>query len=165
MAAEMLVRGLAAAALVLAGSACASSGQRSQTPAPDTVQVGYGTQARGDVTSSIGSVKPDERRDASATQLDQLLLGRVSGVEIQRLGSGKISLRVRGAASFYMSSEPLYVIDGTPIPANNFTDAVSGLTAEQVLRIDVLKDAAATAIYGTQGANGVVLITTKRGGR
>jgi len=163
MAAESLVRWLAATTLVLAGSACASSAQHAEKAAPDTVQVGYGTQARGEVTSSISSVKPEEK-DVSASRVAQLLEGRVSGVDVVRLTSGKISLRVRGAASFFMNAEPLYVIDGTPVMSDNFTDAVAGLTADQILRIDVLKDASSTAIYGTQGANGVVVITTKRGG-
>ncbi len=163
MAAESLVRGLTAAAVLLAGSACAS-GQHTEQPAPDSVQVGYGTQARKDVTSSISSVATDERRDAGSTDIEQLLQGRVSGVEIIRLPSGKISLKIRGSSSFYMNTEPLYVIDGQTVAADNFTDAVAGLTPQQILRIDILKDAAATAIYGTSGANGVVLITTKRGG-
>ena len=163
MAAESLVRRLTATALVVAGSACATSGQHREQTVPDTVQVGYGTQARGDVTSSISSVKPEEK-DASASRVAQILEGRVSGVDVVRLSSGKISLRVRGAASFFMNAEPLYVIDGNPVAADNFSDAVAGLTAEQILRIDVLKDASSTAIYGTLGANGVVLITTKRGG-
>ncbi len=164
MAAESLVRGLTAAAVLLAGSACAAGPRHTEEAAPDTVQIGYGAQARKDVTSSISSVRPDEREDAGSTDIERLLLGRVSGVEIIRLPSGKVSLKIRGSSSFYMNTEPLYVIDGQTVAADNFTDAVAGLTAQQIMRIDVLKDAAATAIYGTSGANGVVVITTKRGG-
>jgi TonB-dependent SusC/RagA subfamily outer membrane receptor len=163
MAARSLVGGLAAA-LLLAGSACASSQQHPQKAAPDSVQTGYGAQAEKDVTSAISSVKPDAQ-DANKQQVLQMLQGHVSGVDIMRLSSGKISLRVRGPGSFNMNTEPLYVLDGTPVAADNFTDAVAGITPDQVLRIDVLKDASSTAIYGTRGANGVVVITTRRGRR
>ncbi len=166
MAARSLVGGMAAAALLLTGGACASSQQHTGKASPaDSVQVGYGTQATREVTSSISSVKSDKNQDAGRSTVEQMLQGRVAGLEVIRLSSGKISLRVRGSASFYMNTEPLYVIDGVSVAADNFSDAVAGLTPDQVLRIDVLKDASATAIYGSQGGNGVVLITTKRGGR
>ena len=164
MPAETLVRGVAVAALVLAGSACASSGPRhTEEAVPDTVEVGYGQQARKDISSAITSLPADSRRDVVSIDMEQLIQGHVAGVEVMRLPSGKISLRIRGASSINMSTEPLYVIDGTPVHADNFSDAVAGMSPQQVARIDILKDAAATAIYGSSGANGVVVITTKRG--
>ncbi len=164
MAAESLVRGLAAAAFLLAGAACASNPRHSEEAVPDTVQVGYGAMAREDITSAITSLPADARGDVVQTEMEQLIQGRVAGVEVLHNAAGKISLRIRGSSSVYMSNEPLYIIDGMPVHADNFSDAVAGLTPQQVARIDILKDAAATAIYGTAGANGVVVITTKRGG-
>lgn len=159
-------RGAACALLLITGlmSACASGRRHAAIPQPkDSVSTGYGREARGEVTSSISSVKSDSLHDRGVTRLEQLLQGRVSGVEVMRVTGGKISLRVRGAASFYANSEPLYVIDGVQMVAPTFSDAMSGVNPADVVRIDVLKDASATAIYGTSGANGVVVVTTRRG--
>ncbi len=159
-------RGPACAVLLLVAllSACASGRPRtSARPPVDSISTGYGREARGEVTGSVSSIKADTLHDRSATQLEQLITGRASGVEVLRMG-GKISLRIRGAASFMATSEPLYVIDGVQIVSATFSDAMSGINPADVLRIDVLKDAAATAIYGTSGANGVVVVTTRRGG-
>ncbi len=161
----MFHRGLAGAALLLAAlaPACATGHQhRSAVQPTDSVQVGYGQQSRRDVTSAVSSVQADPKRDASAFQLEQLIQGRVAGVEILRVDAGRVSLRIRGASSFLSSSEPLYVIDGVKVRAATFSDAMAGINPADVARIDVLKDAGATAIYGTEGANGVVLVTTKR---
>ncbi len=158
-------RGLAGAVLVLAALApgCATGRQHASAAQPsDSVQVGYGQQSRRDVTTAVSSVQTDPKRDVAAYQLEQLIQGRVSGVEILRVDAGRISLRIRGASSFMASSEPLYVIDGVKVHAETFTDAMAGINPADVARIDVLKDAGATAIYGTEGANGVVLVTTKR---
>ncbi len=159
-------RGLGGAVLVLAAlapAACAVGHQHASGPQPaDSVQVGYGQQSRREVTSAVASVQMDPKRDASAFQLEQLIQGRVAGVEILRVDAGRVSLRIRGASSFLASSEPLYVVDGVKVRAETFTDAMAGINPADVARIDVLKDAGATAIYGTEGANGVVLITTKR---
>jgi TonB-dependent SusC/RagA subfamily outer membrane receptor len=158
------LRGLGAALSVLAvlpAAACGPAVQQSSSAAPDTAVIGYGTQARKDLTSSVTSL-PSEPGTVSI-RMEDLLEGRVAGVEIIHLASGKISLRIRGSNTLNLSSEPLYVIDGTPVHADNFTDAVSGMNPQSVARIDILKDAGSTAIYGSAGANGVVLITTKRG--
>ena len=158
-------RGLAGAVLVLAAltPACASGHHHTSRAQPaDSVQIGYGTEARKDVTSAVSSVTTDPKHDAAAYSLEQLIQGRVSGVEIIRVDAGRISLRIRGASSFLASSEPLYVIDGVKVHADTFSDAMAGINPADVARIDVLKDAGATAIYGTEGANGVVLVTTKK---
>lgn len=154
----------AALALAFAGLpvlGCGAVSHHAKEPAPDTVQVGYGAQARKDVASAITTVPGDETR--SLTSMEQLVEGKVAGVELVHLASGKVSLRIRGQNSLMLSNEPLYVIDGTPVRADNFTDAVAGVNPQAVKRLEILKDAAATAIYGSAGANGVVIITTKRG--
>ncbi len=169
MAAEpVLHRGLAGAVLVLAAllPACAAGHSHSSAAQPtDTVQVGYGQQARRDVTGAVSSVETSSQRDNSALQLEQLIQGRVAGVEIVRLDGARISLRIRGTNSVNSGTEPLYVIDGMKVHAESFTDAMAGINPGDVARIEVLKDAGATAIYGSDGANGVVLVTTRRGGR
>lgn len=148
---------------VLAGLSAPGCGARTHqgTPAPDSVQVGYGTQARRDVATAISSVPGDSSH--AAMQMEQLFEGKVAGVEVLHLNGGKVSLRIRGQNSLISSSEPLYIIDGTPVRAESFTDAVSGINPQAVKRIEILKDAAATSIYGSAGANGVVIIMTKRG--
>lgn len=157
----LTIMGALVAALGAAG--CARGGHHeSASPSRDTVSVGYGTQERRDVTSAIASVTPSESDNAGAVTLEQLIEGRVSGVEVLRLGGNQISLRIRGSNSVMASTEPLYVVDGMRVRAATFSEAMSGINPHDVARIDILKDAAATAIYGSEGANGVVLVTTRR---
>lgn len=167
MAAQPLIhRGLAGAVLFLAAlaPACASGRNHASAAQPaDSVSVGYGQQARKDVTGAVASIDAGSQRDNSALQLEQLIQGRVAGVEIIRVDAGRISLRIRGQNSITSSSEPLYVIDGMKVRAETFTDAMAGINPGDVARIEILKDAGATAIYGTDGANGVVIVTTRRG--
>ncbi len=165
MTTRSLCRCLAGATVVLValGSGCASRTHATARPQPaDSVSTGYGREARGEVTSAVSSTRSDSLHDKTATTLEQMAM-RLSGVEVIQLGGGRVSLRVRGASSFSGGTEPLYVIDGVRINAPSFSDAVGGINPGDVIRIDVLKDAAA-AIYGTEGANGVVVITTRRGG-
>ncbi|MDT0630266.1 SusC/RagA family TonB-linked outer membrane protein [Rubrivirga litoralis] len=145
----------------------------------DVVVVGYGTQRRGDVTASVATVEIDDANQALATAPTDLIEGRVAGVNVVETsgepGAG-VSLRIRGGTSIAASNEPLYVIDGIPISGANVTPGGSGevstspprnpltlLNPNDIESISVLKDASATAIYGSRGANGVVLITTKSG--
>lgn len=91
-------------------------------------------------------------------------MGRVPGVLVERAPGGGVAIRIRGAASFYASTQPLYVLDGAAIdPGPN--GALTGLNPHDIATIQVLKDPADTAIYGVRGANGVIVITTKRPGR
>jgi len=147
----------------------------------EVVVVGYGTVLKKDVTGSISSVKVDENIANQTTGIDQLLQGRAAGVQVSQnssaLGSG-VSVRIRGSNSLRGNNEPLYVVDGIIIasagedvlPAggvgNSGQEAQNGLTGinpRDIESIEILKDASATAIYGSRGANGVVLITTKKG--
>ncbi|MEC3908666.1 TonB-dependent receptor [Tamlana sp. 2201CG12-4] len=124
------------------------------------VVVGYGTQSKRDLTGSIASVKTDEFENQPVTRVDQILQGRAPGVNvINNSGApgGTVSIRIRGANSINGSNEPLYVIDG--FVGSNFQD----INPTDIESIQVLKDASATAIYGSRGSNGVVLITTKSG--
>lgn len=142
------------------------------------VAVGYGTQRRRDVTGAVTSINAEEATDAvPIASVQQAIQGRVAGVQITQSSSepgGGVRIRVRGAGSINASNDPLYVIDGLPISdAGGVTsnsrqtlterNPLNALNPNDIASIEILKDAAATAIYGARGANGVVLITTKRG--
>ncbi|MBB4639521.1 SusC/RagA family TonB-linked outer membrane protein [Longimicrobium terrae] len=146
----------------------------------EVVAVGYGTQSRRNVTGAVASVTAEELEAAPVTTLEQGLQGRVAGVQVVT-GSGQpgavSSVRIRGGNSISAGNDPLYVIDGVPV-SNNLGESTTGTLMSQAMRglnplaamnpddiesVEVLKDASATSIYGARGANGVILITTKRG--
>lgn len=135
----------------------------------EVVVVGYGTQRKVETTGSIASVKSDELTQLPISNVAQGLQARVSGVQInQNSGSpgGNVSIRIRGVNSINGSSEPLYVIDGIQISNGGGINDISPLSMinpNDIESVEVLKDASASAIYGARAANGVVLITTKRG--
>jgi len=127
----------------------------------EVIVVGYGTQRKRDVTGSIVSISELALREVPVANLQQALQGRAAGVEVQRTGTspgaGSV-IRIRGMRSILGSNDPLFVVDGIP-----FQGSLSDINPDDVASIDVLKDASATAIYGSRGANGVILVTTKRG--
>jgi len=144
----------------------------------ELVVTGYGEQVRGNLAGAVGSLKPDEAvPEAPVTSLPQVLQGQVAGVGVyQNSGTpgAAITVRVRGSSSIAGGNEPLYVIDGVPATQGNFSalnlgfggqdiDAISDLNASEIESIEILKDASASAIYGSRASNGVVLITTKHG--
>ncbi len=126
----------------------------------EVVVVGYGTQQRRDLTGSIGSVSSEQISDQPYLSVEQTLQGRLAGVQTSP-SSGKpgdyVAVRIRGIGTVNQS-DPLYVIDGFPV-----SGGISAINVDDIESIDVLKDASAAAIYGSRGANGVVIITTKRG--
>jgi iron complex outermembrane receptor protein len=127
----------------------------------DRVSVGYGTQRARDVTGAISSVGFEAPETPQFARLEEMLAGRVPGLDVIRGPNGGFSLRIRGASSFVGGSEPLLVIDGMPVQIGA-SSALAGLSPRDIARVDVLKDAGAAAIYGSRAANGVVVITTKR---
>jgi len=135
----------------------------------DVVIVGYGTQRRVATTGSIASVRSSEITQTPVTNVAQGIQARVSGVQVTQNSAapgGNISVRIRGTNSINGSSEPLYVVDGLQISNGGNVNDVSPLASinpDDIESVDILKDASATAIYGSRGANGVVLITTQRG--
>ena len=127
----------------------------------EVVVIGYGTSKRSDLTGSVVSVKSEDLMQTPTSDVAQALAGRVAGVQISQSEGGpgsSISINVRGGISMTQSNEPLYVIDGYPSE-----DGMSSLDPGEIESIDILKDASSTAIYGARGANGVVVITTKKG--
>lgn len=137
------------------------------TMAPDAkaleevVVVGYGSQLKKEVTGAVQTISIKEIKDLPVSQVTQKLQGRVAGVQINQ-ATGKpgqgMSVRIRGQLSVSGGSDPLYVVDGFPI-----TGGIGALNPDEIEDISILKDAASTALYGSRAANGVVLITTKRG--
>lgn len=128
----------------------------------DVVVIGYGTQKKKDLTGSVGQVSMSELTKAPVLSVGESLEGRLAGVQVSSSDGqpgSPVNIVIRGANSITQSNSPLYVIDGFPI--ENFN--LSTLNPQDIESIDVLKDASATAIYGSRGANGVIIITTKKG--
>ena len=145
----------------------------------ELVVVGYAVQKKKDLTGSTSSLKADEARMPVTTSLDQMMQGQLSGVNITNasgMPGGAVRVSVRGVGSINGSNEPLFVIDGIPV-SNTDNSGINGrygggiqnplsmINPSDIESIDVLKDAAATAIYGSRATNGVVMVTTKRGKR
>jgi TonB-linked SusC/RagA family outer membrane protein len=133
------------------------------------VVVGYGTVQRKDLTGSVGSVNVADLQKAPVKSFDEALAGRVAGVQVTssegRPGAA-IDIVIRGGNSVTQNNSPLYVIDGFPMEdpgGDNESNPINALDPADITSIDILKDASATAIYGARGANGVIVITTKRG--
>lgn len=127
----------------------------------EVVVVGYGTQRKEAVTGSVASVKGDDMRAVAGSNITQSLQGRIAGVEMTQTSSKPgetMQIRIRGTRSLNASNDPLIVLDGIP-----FAGSLSDINPSDIKSLDILKDASATAIYGSRGANGVIIITTNRG--
>ena len=127
----------------------------------EVVVTGYGTTKKRDVVTSVASVNADQLKDIPVTSAAEALQGKLSGVTVTTTeGSpdADVKIRVRGGTSLTQSNDPLYIVDGMPV------SSISDIAPSDIASMDVLKDAAATAIYGAQGANGVIIITTKDSG-
>jgi len=144
----------ALAALSLA--ACGTSGSRK---AVDDGPRLY----RGDETGAVETVDVDRLAPTGAGRIEEVLQGRVAGLQVIRLPGGGYSLRIRGTTSLVGDNEPLLVLDDQIIPPSAISSALASISPREVSRVEVLKDAASTAFYGSRGANGVIIITTKRG--
>lgn len=135
----------------------------------EVVVIGYGTQQSRDLTGSVATIDQKTIRDLPVATIDQKMVGQVPGVQIQQVsgapGAGT-SVKIRGSGSLGAGNEPLYVVDGMPYSAgmNQNLNPLAYISPSNVESITILKDASSTAIYGSRGANGVVMITTKKGG-
>src|SRR6218665_3624607 len=127
----------------------------------EVVVVGYGSQFQKEVTGAVQQIKAEELKDLPVAQITQKLQGRMAGVQINQItgkpGEG-MQVRIRGQVSILAGSDPLYVVDGFPI-----VGGINSINPDEIENISVLKDAASTSFYGSPPANGVILITTKRG--
>ena len=132
------------------------------------VVVGYGTQEKKDVTGAVTSVKSEDFNRGVINSPEQLLQGKVAGVNVTSVSGepgAKQTITIRGPGGVRTGSTPLFVVDGLPLDNSTTggdTNPLNYLNPQDIESIDVLKDASATAIYGARGANGVVLITTKK---
>ena len=135
----------------------------------EVVVVGYGQMKRSDLTGSVVSVSSDAISKSVTTSIDQVLQGRAAGVQVQQnsgMPGASSSIRIRGVNSLNASNEPIFVIDGVIIDGSTGSgtdNALASINPADIVSMDVLKDASATAIYGARAANGVIIITTKRG--
>lgn len=142
----------------------------------EVVLIGYGSQRKSDLTGSVSSVSSEELQAVPATSFEQALQGRAAGVQVTQTSGvpgGETNIRIRGTSSVNASSEPLYVIDGMLVNSNGNETSIGGrgprigplatINPNDIESIEILKDASATAIYGSRGANGVILISTKKG--
>ena len=171
--------GMETLAVPVASSAINVAMKAAATEIDEIVVVGYSALKKSDLTGSVQSVMNEEFMKSAPVSFEQGLQGRLAGVNIIKndgAPGGGISVQIRGANSFMGSTEPLYVIDGVPLTASNedetisfdnsevlYRNALSFLDPNDIESIEVLKDASATAIYGSRGSNGVVMITTKSG--
>lgn len=141
--------------LALAVAACAHRGTTARNDAD--------TLAAQDAFTRANTVRADDIQRQPGESIEQILAGRVAGVDVSRTPDGGISVRIRGAASFTGSTQPLYVIDGMPIePGPN--GSLTGINPHDIESIKVLKNPADVGLYGIRGANGVIVIKTKRPG-
>ena len=150
----------------------------------EVVVVGYGTSRKVDITGSVASISEDQLHQGVAANADQMLAGKIPGVQVTSNSGAPgaaTSIRIRGASSINSSNEPLYIIDGVQMSGaagtiggfdwtgdgsagqTQATNPLAGISPNDIVSIDVLKDASATAIYGAAGANGVIIINTRRG--
>ncbi|MBC7890539.1 MAG: TonB-dependent receptor [Ferruginibacter sp.] len=135
--------------------------KKKETKVEEVVIIGYGSVKKSDVTGSVSSIKSTDLKGIQIASVDQALQGRAAGVQVTNSDATpgtRPNIRIRGTNSLGTSSEPLFVIDGYPS-----NEDLSSINPNDIESIEILKDASATAIYGSRGANGVVLITTKRG--
>jgi TonB-dependent SusC/RagA subfamily outer membrane receptor len=155
----------------LLGLGALGCGGRSASPssapiprsAPDSVGVGYGRVPRDRSTAAVSTLT-GELDAMRVARIEELLQGRVAGAQVYRTADGDYSIRIRNAPTLTANgnSEPLYVLDGMPMVGRGLGSVLNGIAPADIARIDILKDAGATASYGSRGANGVILITTKR---
>lgn len=127
----------------------------------EVVVIGYGTQKKSDVTGAISKFKDEKLDEAPVSRLDQALQGKIAGLQVDNVSSeagAPPAVRVRGISSIYAGASPLVVVDGQPVP-----DGLAYVNMSDIESVEVLKDAASAAIYGSRGASGVILITTKSG--
>ena len=144
----------------------------------EVVVVGYGTMKKRDLSGAVSQIKSDDLMKGNPADFSQGLAGKVAGVQVNQSDGtpgGGVSIQIRGTNSFSTSSQPLYIVDGVPFDAgatpasdansnsNQTSNPLSFINPHDIQSIEVLKDASATAIYGSRGANGVVIVTTKRG--
>jgi TonB-linked SusC/RagA family outer membrane protein len=135
----------------------------------EIVVIGYGTARKSDLTGAVSGIKEAELLERPAPSLNQQLSGRLPGVQVNTNSGrpgGRTTVRIRGFSSINSSNNPLYVVDGVMLPqgtGDQFSNPIDYINPNDIVNVEVLKDASSTAIYGARGANGVILVTTRKG--
>src|SRR5688572_26311560 len=150
-------------AMLLLLAACGGSGLPPAGPRPGEVDDGFGTKP---ADKSTGAVSTVTQKPPMPLRLEDLLRGKAAGVQVITRPDGQQRLRIRGGnpslTSDQVEQDPLIIVDGVPIAQDALSTALAGLTVDEIKQVDVLKDAASTAVYGTRGAAGVIVINTTR---
>jgi iron complex outermembrane receptor protein len=145
--------------------------QASEKLGENVVVVAYGTRRKADLTGAVAQIGPKDFQKGNINSSEQLLVGKVAGLEVTSGGGsagGGSKIRIRGGASLNASNDPLIVIDGVPVESNGVAGSpniLNTINPDDIESISVLKDASATALYGSRASNGVIIVTTKKGGR
>ena len=143
-----------------------NTGLAQPDPQPGEVDIGYGAQDKDKVTGAVTSMSGNEIDAGRPLRLEELLRGKLAGVQIITRPDGSQALRIRGSATTPSAGgvdpDPLIVVDGVPVKDGDLSDALAGLTPEDIRQVDVLKDVASTSIYGIRGNAGVIVINTRR---
>jgi TonB-dependent SusC/RagA subfamily outer membrane receptor len=139
------------------GSGCSRNGAPVSQPSP--------ADERTNRTTSVGTLNAEDIDRVRHGRIEEVLEGQVAGLQVLRLPNGEYSLRIRGVNTLRGNAEPLIVLDGMPISQRNTRMALAGINPRDVASVHVLKDAGSTSIYGMRGANGVIVINTKRNNR
>jgi TonB-dependent SusC/RagA subfamily outer membrane receptor len=147
------------ALVVLTGCATGRPAEADRGSDADMVNIGYGEAEKDHIVGSVSKVNAEDVPQSQTRTLAEML-GRIPGVQVSELPGGRLSVRIRGTSSFLAGKEPLWVVDGMALQSGG--TQLATLNPNNVESITVLKDAGATAIYGSRGANGVILIKTKR---
>ena len=135
----------------------------------EVVVIGYGVAKKSDLTGSVTALKPDTKNKGVVVNAQDMMQGKIAGVNVTSddgTPGGKMNIRIRGGSSLNASNDPLLVIDGVPMDNNGVkgvSNLLSTINPQDIESFNVLKDASATAIYGSRGSNGVIIITTKKG--
>lgn len=162
---------MSAVPFLLLGAAllgCAGGAPPSSAPAPsraaDSASLGYVSEPRSRSTAATATLRVEDGSAARVARIEELIQGRIAGAQVYMLPSGDYTIRIRDTPSLVagVSGEPLIIVDGMPLTGRSLGSMLGGIAPADIRRIDVLKDAGATAAYGVRGANGVILITTRR---
>lgn len=146
-------------ALLLLPGCTSTKNTTAEAQPEEKVDVGYGAVDSEKVMGAVSTVDGEVAKEIQPRSVEEMLQGRAAGVEVSTLPGGGLSVRIRGRQSFMSGGEPLYVVDNMPM--STIDGALYGINPYDIESITVLKDAASTAIYGSRGANGVILIKTK----
>jgi TonB-dependent SusC/RagA subfamily outer membrane receptor len=157
-----MLRNVTGCAVLLAAACSSNPAPAPVGPDKEGVAIGYGIQDRRSVAGAVGSITEEDIDRMPFASIEDLLRARVPGVQISRRGSS-LAIRLRGPSTIIGNTEPLIVLDGVPLAEGTGGMALASISPRDVAQIDVLKDGASSAIYGSRGANGVIVIRTRRG--